>query len=63
MSEFVQVAGFAGDLSEITNAMTGVFDSVKTAGITIVVSAISLGVIFIGGKWLWGKTREWLTRV
>lgn len=51
------------DLSTITTAMSGVFDSVKTAGITIVTSAIGLGVIFIGGRWLWGKTKEWLRKV
>lgn len=52
-----------GDLSTIVTAMTGVFDSVKSAGITIVTTAIGLGVIFIGAKWLWGKTRQWLAKV
>ena len=51
------------DLTTITNHMTGVFDSVKTAGIAIVTTAISMGVIFIGAKWLWGKTRQWLAKV
>lgn len=51
------------ELSTITTAMTGVFGSVKTAGLTIVTGAIGLGVIFIGAKWLWGKTRQWLAKV
>jgi len=51
------------ELSTITSSMTGVFDAVKTSGITIVTGAIGLGVIFIGAKWLWGKTRQWLAKV
>lgn len=51
------------DLSTIVTAMSGIFDTVKTSGITIVTSAIGLGVIFIGAKWLWGKTRQWLAKV
>lgn len=50
-------------LGQITEAMTGVFSDVKQAGITIVITAIGLGVIFIGGKWLWGKTKQWLSKV
>lgn len=51
------------DLTTITASMTGVFDSVKTAGLTIVEGAIALGIIFIGAKWLWGKTKQWLAKV
>lgn len=50
------------EMTTITTAMSGVFDSVKTPGVTIVVSAIGLGVIFLGGQWLWGKTRQWLKK-
>jgi hypothetical protein len=50
------------ELTTITSSMTGVFDSVKASGVTIVTSAIGLGVIFLGGAWLWGKTRQWLKK-
>ena len=50
------------ELTQVTTEMVGVFSNVKTAGLSIVSAAIGLGVIFIGGKWLWGKTREWLAR-
>ena len=50
------------ELTQVTTTMVGVFDSVKTAGLQIVTAAIGLGIVFIGGKWLWGKTREWLAR-
>lgn len=51
------------DLSTLTTLMTGLFSDVKTAGITIVTAAIGIGVVFIGAKWLWGKTRQWLAKV
>lgn len=51
------------DLTTIVESMTGIFDQVKTSGITIVTGAIGIGVIFIGAKWLWGKTRQWLAKV
>lgn len=51
------------DLTTLTSSMTGIFDSVKTGGLTIVGGAIAIGIIFIGAKWLWGKTRQWLAKV
>lgn len=51
------------DLEKIGSSMTGVFSSVKTVGMTIVTSAIGLGLIFVGAKWLWGKVRIWLSNV
>lgn len=56
-------ASAGSELSSITTAMSGVFDAVKGSGVTIVIGAITLGVIFIGGKWLWGKTKSWLAQV
>lgn len=50
-------------LEQIVNPMLQVFTDVKDAGISIVVAAIGLGVVFIGGKWLWGKARQWLKAV
>lgn len=48
------------DLNEIMGSFTGLFNSAKTAGITIITTAIGVGVIFVAGKWLWGKTKQWL---
>jgi hypothetical protein len=50
-------------MEAVTKLMTDVFSQVQTAGLAIMTAAIGLGVIFIGGKWLWGKTRQWLSRV
>lgn len=50
-------------LEQITTPMTGLFDTAQSAGITIVVAAIGIGVIFIVAKWLWGKTKQWLKSV
>lgn len=50
-------------LDEIVAPMTGLFSTAQTTGITIVVAAIGIGVIFIVAKWLWGKTKQWLKSV
>lgn len=50
-------------LEQITTPMVGLFDTAQTTGITIVVAAIGIGVIFIVAKWLWGKTKTWLQSV
>lgn len=52
-----------GDLKTVTDLMIGLFTDVKTAGLAIMAAAIGLGIIFVGGKWLWGKTRQWLSKV
>lgn len=62
MNKILPFAAADAGLGEITNAMTGVFSDVKTAGITIVISAITLGTVFVGGAWLWGKTKQWLKK-
>jgi hypothetical protein len=50
------------ELQTIVTEMTGIFDSVKSAGVTLVIAAISLGLIFVGAQWLWGKTKTWLKK-
>jgi hypothetical protein len=50
-------------LSQITAPMLGLFDTAQSTGITIVVAAIGIGVIFVVAKWLWGKTKTWLKAV
>jgi len=50
-------------LEAITTPMEGLFDTAQTAGVAIVVAAITIGVIFIVAKWLWGKTKQWLKSV
>lgn len=51
------------ELEPIMTAFTGLFDSAKTAGITIITTAIGIGVVFVAGKWLWGKAKQWLKSV
>lgn len=51
------------ELDPIMTAFTDLFTNAKTAGITIVVTAIGVGVIFVAGKWLWGKAKQWLKSV
>lgn len=60
---FLAGAGTGDGLDQITGAFSGIFDSAKSAGITIVLGAIGIGVIFIVGKWLWGKAKQWLKSV
>lgn len=50
-------------MDEVSTLMLGVFESVQAAGLKIMVAAVGLGIVFIGGKWLWGKTRQWLSKV
>ena len=49
-------------MEEVTQLMLGVFDSVKSAGLSIMAAGVALGIIFVGGKWLWGKTKQWLAK-
>lgn len=49
-------------MDEVTTLMTGVFTSVQGAGLKIMAAGVALGIIFIGGKWLWGKTKQWLAK-
>lgn len=50
-------------MAEVTAMMLEVFADVKTGGMSIMTAAVGLGIVFVGGKWLWGKTRQWLARV
>lgn len=50
-------------MAEVTALMLDVFSQVKTGGIAIMTAAVGLGVVFVGGKWLWGKTKQWLSKV
>lgn len=60
---FAFADGSSSDLSQVTSSMVSVFSQVKSAGMTIMTSAIGMGLVFIGGKWLWGKTKQWLAKV
>lgn len=51
------------DFSQFTNAMTSGFANMQTAGITIVLAAIGMGVLFIGAAFLWGKVRQWTKKI
>lgn len=44
----------------IIDSIINAFKSLKGYGINILIMAISLGTIFIGGSWLWGKAKTWL---
>ena len=52
-----------GGIEEITGAFDGIFDTAQSAGVKIVLGAIAVGVIFVVGKWLWGKAKQWLKSV
>lgn len=47
----------------IVDSVINGFKDLKYYGIKIVILAIGLGVIFIGGKWLWIKVKQWLSNV
>jgi len=51
-----------GELQPIQDAIIGMFGNAKTAGLAIVIAAISMGVIFVAGKWIWGVAKEWLKK-
>lgn len=51
-----------GELQPIMDAITGMFGTAKTAGVTIVVAAIAIGVIFVAGAWVWGVAKTWLKK-
>ena len=53
--------GEAG-LSQISGAITGMFSSAQSAGIAIVVGAITIGVVFVAGAFIWGLAKSWLTK-
>jgi hypothetical protein len=50
------------EMDAVTTLMTGVFTTVQAAGMKIMTAGVGLGIIFIGGKWLWGKTKQWLAK-
>ena len=49
-------------LSPITGSITGMFTSAQTTGITIVTSAIAVGVVFVAGAFIWSLAKTWLKR-
>lgn len=62
-NQVVQLA--AGEISElapITGAITDMFSTAKSAGITIVTGAIAIGVIFVAGAFIWSLAKTWLKR-
>lgn len=50
-------------LNSIVNAIKEFIATLLTAGMFIIKRAVALGVIFIGGRWLWRKVRQWLGSV
>jgi hypothetical protein len=44
----------------IISVLVDFFGQLMKNGLKIIGCAVALGVIFIGGKWLWRKTRQWL---
>lgn len=50
-------------LNSIVNAIKEFIASLLSAGMFIIKRAVALGVIFIGGRWLWRKVRQWLGSV
>lgn len=52
------------DVTIIKNSIIDIildfFKSLMINGKKIIIAAVGLGVIFIGGKWLWRKTKNWL---
>lgn len=50
------------DLQTLVTQMQGVFDEVKAGGLIIVGAAIAVGLVFIGARWLWARTRQWLAK-
>lgn len=50
-------------LNSIVNAIKEFIASLLAAGMFIIKRAVALGVIFIGGRWLWRKVRQWLGSV
>lgn len=51
------------DLQALCDVMGGIFVEAKAGGLVLVTAAIGIGIIFIGAKFLWGKTKQWLGRV
>lgn len=47
----------------IINVIVDFFKELSKSGIKIIKCAIALGVIFVGGKWLWRKLRQWLNNI
>lgn len=50
-------------MEQIMSAITGMFDTVKDNGVTIVIGAIAIGVIFVGAQWIWGQAKKWIKKV
>lgn len=53
----------AEGLGDFTTAMTSGFSDMKTQGIVIVLAAIGVGVLFLGAKFLWGKVKQWTSKI
>jgi hypothetical protein len=50
-------------LQDIANLLVSLITGIKDKGLIIVTAAVGIGLIFIGGRWLWGKTKQWLSKV
>jgi hypothetical protein len=57
----------SGSVSDVVNGIidviVGFFKELGKNGLKIMTVAVALGIIFIGGKWLWLKVRQWLNQV
>ena len=49
-------------LDQITAPINGMFSSAQTAGMAIVISAITIGSIFVASAFIWGLAKIWLKR-
>lgn len=49
-------------LNTLIGSMMDLFETVKHYGMIIVISAVSVGVIFVVALWLWKKLRKWLVK-
>jgi len=50
------------ELDAILSPILSMFETSKVNGILIIITAISIGVIFVAGKWIWGIAKEWLKK-
>lgn len=50
------------DLDILMDQMTGGISTVKTGGLIIVGGVITIGIVFLGVRWLWNMFRSWLAK-
>lgn len=50
-------------MDQIMTALTSVFTGLQANGVTIIVTAIGIGAVFVGAAFLWGKTKSWVRKM